>query len=55
VKITPDQPAENPFWFRECFLMPMPIPHHFLITRKIRDYLALMILGESPTERIMEL
>ncbi len=26
VKITPDQPAENPFWFRGCFLMPMPIP-----------------------------
>ena len=25
MKITPDQPAENPFWFWECFLMPMPI------------------------------
>jgi len=21
----PEQPAENPFWFRECFLMPMPL------------------------------
>ena len=35
--------------------MPMPIRHHFLITRKIRDYLTLMILRENPTERIMEL
>jgi hypothetical protein len=25
VKISPDQLAENPFSFRECFLMPMPI------------------------------
>jgi hypothetical protein len=25
VNVHPDQPAENPFWFRECFLMPMPI------------------------------
>jgi len=29
--------------------------HHFLITRKIRDYLTLMILRENPTERVMEL
>jgi hypothetical protein len=25
VKITPDQQAENPFWFRDCLFMPMPI------------------------------
>lgn len=25
MKVQPDQPAQNPFWFRECFLMPMPI------------------------------
>jgi hypothetical protein len=25
VKISPDKPAKNPFWFQECFLMPMPI------------------------------
>jgi hypothetical protein len=25
MKISPDQRAKNPFWFRECFLMPMPI------------------------------
>jgi trehalose synthase len=31
------------------------VRHHFLITRKIRDYLTLMILRENPTERIMEL
>ena len=29
--------------------------HHFLITRKIRDYLTLMILRENPAERVMEL
>ena len=29
--------------------------HHFLITRKIRDYLTLMILRENPTESVMEL
>jgi len=31
------------------------VRQHFLITREIRDYLTLMILRESPTERIMEL
>jgi trehalose synthase len=31
------------------------VRHHFLITRKIRDYLTLMILRENPIERIMEL
>ncbi len=31
------------------------VRQHFLITRKIRDYLTLMILRENPTERIMEL
>ncbi len=31
------------------------VRNHFLITRKIRDYLTLMILRENPTERIMEL
>jgi trehalose synthase len=31
------------------------VRHHFLITRKLRDYLTLMILLENPTERIMEL
>lgn len=25
MNISPDQPAKNPFQFRECFLMPMPI------------------------------
>ena len=25
MNLQPDQPAENPFWFRECFLMSMPI------------------------------
>jgi trehalose synthase len=29
--------------------------HHFLITRKIRDYLTLMILRENPTGKVMEL
>ncbi len=23
--VAPDQPAHDPFWFRECFVMPMPI------------------------------
>ena len=29
--------------------------HHFLITRKIRDYLTLMILRENPARKVMEL
>jgi trehalose synthase len=31
------------------------VRQHFLIRRKVRDYLTLMILRENPTERIMEL
>ncbi len=62
MKISLDQPAENPFWFREYFLMPMPIGKKAVnlrellqALRKIRDYLTLMILRENPTKRIMEL
>jgi hypothetical protein len=31
------------------------VRQHFLITRKVRDYLTLMILIENPTARLMEL
>jgi trehalose synthase len=31
------------------------VRHHFLITRKLRDYLTLMILEENPHSRIIEL
>jgi len=45
VKISLDQPAENPFWFQECFLMPMPIGKK---AQNLRELLqALRELGES--------
>jgi hypothetical protein len=31
----PDQTAENPFWFRECFLIPMPIGRRAINLREL--------------------
>jgi hypothetical protein len=45
VKINPNQPAENPFWFRECFLMPMPIGRKAVNLRELLQ--ALRELDES--------
>lgn len=35
MKISPDQAAENPFSFRECFLRPMPIGKKALNFREL--------------------
>lgn len=35
MKVHPDQPAQNPFWFRECFLMPMPIGRRAVNLREL--------------------
>jgi hypothetical protein len=32
-----DQTAENPFWFRECFLMPMPIGRRAVNLRELLE------------------
>ena len=45
MKINLDQPAENPFWFRECFLMPMPIGKKGINLRELLQ--ALRELDES--------
>jgi hypothetical protein len=45
VKISLDQPAENPFSFRECFLMPMPIGKKAINLRELLQ--ALRELDES--------
>lgn len=41
----PDQPAANPFWFSECFLMPMPIGKMAINLRELFDIL--QEVGES--------
>ena len=35
----PEQPAENPFWFRECFLMTMPLGKKAVNLRDLLDIL----------------
>ena len=45
MKISLDQPAENPFWFREYFLMPMPIGKKAVNLRELLQ--ALRELDES--------
>jgi hypothetical protein len=40
-----DQPAQNPFWFRECFLMPMPMGRKAVNLRELLQ--ALQDLPES--------
>ncbi len=55
MKNSSDQPAPAEMARRPGMLAQEFGRHHFLITRKIRDYLSLMILRENPTERIMEL
>lgn len=35
----PEQPAQNPFWFRECFLMPMPIGKKAINLRELLEIL----------------
>ncbi|MGQ9687811.1 MAG: DUF5752 family protein [Desulfobaccales bacterium] len=37
--IDPDQPAQNPFWFSECFLMPMPLGKKASNLRELFDIL----------------
>lgn len=41
----PEQPAANPFWFSECFLMPMPIGKQAINLRELYDIL--QEVGES--------
>ena len=45
MKINLDQPAEHPFWFREYFLMPMPIGKKAVNLRELLQ--ALRELDES--------
>ncbi len=40
-----NQVAENPFWFRECFLMPMPIGRKAMNLRELVE--AIRVLDES--------
>jgi len=40
-----DQAAENPFWFHECFLMPMPIGRKVMNLRELVE--AIRVLDES--------
>ncbi len=39
VPVDPDQPALNPFWFSECFLMPMPLGKKAANLRELFDIL----------------
>ncbi len=39
IAFNPDQPAANPFWFSECFLMPMPIGKKAINLRELYDVL----------------